>query len=148
MARSVAAFGDLKLMKKKKRQNNLCDDPRCYYTAFHKQWPRVLQSSSHNDTITAQKEKEDLITDKTLLLFHKEHLQQMLRDKQKQNNCRLEDAESKKKLMHKKETAGQLHTHTHTHTQKKQAATECTLENTSCTFLFPGLFKALIFIFH
>lgn len=43
-----------------------------------------------------KKKKKDLITDKTLLLFHKEHLQQMLRDKQKQNNCRLEDTESKK----------------------------------------------------
>lgn len=45
---------------------------------------------------STKKKKKDLITDKTLLLFHKEHLQQMLRDKQKQNNCRLEDTESKK----------------------------------------------------
>lgn len=39
--------------------------------------PRIQSSSSHNATITAKKKKKDLITDKTLLLFHKEHLQQM-----------------------------------------------------------------------
>lgn len=54
-----------------------------------------------------------------MLLFHKEHLQQMPRDKNK-NNCRLEDAESEeKKLTHKKKRPwANMHTKKYASTAK------------------------------